>query len=74
VVPGQWFLYIGEDNREPGCTVKGHKGRYVPLHPEIVARLIPYVEKQVADMATARCSAMCRRTRTANGQPMSRAK
>jgi hypothetical protein len=20
VVLGQWFLYIGEDNREPGCT------------------------------------------------------
>jgi integrase len=49
VLPGQWFLYIGEDNREPGCTVKGHKGRYVPLHPEIVARLIPYVERQVAE-------------------------
>src|SRR5260370_66499 len=49
VVPGEWFLFIGEDNREPGCTVKGHKGRYLPLHPEIVARLIPYVEKQMAE-------------------------
>src|SRR6478752_1499074 len=36
VIPGQWFLFIGEDNREPGCTIKGHKGRYVPLHPEVV--------------------------------------
>jgi integrase len=46
VVPGQWFLFIGEDNREPGCTVKAHKARYIPLHPEIVKRLIPYMEKQ----------------------------
>ena len=23
VIPGQWFLFIGEDNREPGCTIKG---------------------------------------------------
>jgi integrase len=49
VIPGKWFLYIGEDHREPGCTVKGHKGRYAPLHPEIVQRLIPYMEKQVAE-------------------------
>ena len=27
VIPGKWFLFIGEENREPGCTVKGHKGR-----------------------------------------------
>jgi hypothetical protein len=40
---------IGEDIREPGCTIKGHKARYVPLHPEIVKRLIPYMEKQVAE-------------------------
>src|SRR4029077_18220191 len=31
MIPGQWILFIGEDNREPGCTVKGRKGRYVPL-------------------------------------------
>jgi integrase len=49
VIPGQWFLYIGEDNREPGCTIKRHKPRYVPLHPEIVKRLIPFMEKQVAE-------------------------
>ena len=49
VIPGQWFLFIGEDNREPGCTIKGHKRRYVPLHPEIVKWLIPYMEKQVAE-------------------------
>ena len=49
VIPGQWFLYIGEDNREPGCTIKGHKARYMPLHPEVVKRLIPYMEKQVAE-------------------------
>ena len=49
VIPGQWFLYIGEDNREPGCTIKRHKARYVPLHPEIVKRLIPFMEKQVAE-------------------------
>jgi integrase len=49
VVPGQWFLYVGEDNREPGCTIKGHKSRYMPLHPEVAARLIPYVENQVAE-------------------------
>jgi integrase len=49
VIPGQWFLFIGEDNREPGCTIKGHKARYVPLHPEIVKRLIPYMEKQMAE-------------------------
>ena len=49
VIPGQWFLYIGEDNREPGCTIKGHKARYMPLHPEVVKRLIPYMQKQVAE-------------------------
>ena len=49
VIPGKWFLFIGEDHREPGCTIKGHKGRYMPLHPEVVARLIPYVEKQVVE-------------------------
>jgi integrase len=49
VIPGQWFLYIGEDNREPGCTTKGHKSRHMPLHPEIVKRLIPYMESVVAD-------------------------
>ena len=49
VIPGQWFLFIGEDNREPGCTIKGHTPRYAPLHPEIVKRLIPYMEKQVAE-------------------------
>jgi integrase len=48
-IPGQWFLFIGEDHREPGCTTKGHTTRYVPLHPEITARLIPYMEKQVAE-------------------------
>jgi integrase len=58
VIPGQWFLFIGEDNREPGCTTKGHTTRYAPLHPE----------------ATARCSGICRKTRTGNGPPMSRAK
>ena len=45
VIPGQWFLFIGEDNREPGCTIKGHTARYAPLHPEIVKRLIPYLER-----------------------------
>jgi integrase len=49
VIPGKWFLFIGEENREPGCTVKGHKNRYVPLHPEIVKRLIPYMERVVAE-------------------------
>jgi len=49
VIPGQWFLFIGEDHREPGCTTKGHKARYVLLHPEIVKRLIPYMEKQMAE-------------------------
>jgi integrase len=49
VIPGQWFLFIGEDHREPGCTIKGHTARYAPLHPEIVKRLIPYMEKQVAE-------------------------
>jgi integrase len=49
VTPGQWFLFIGGDNREPGCTIKGHKARYVPLHPEIVKRLIPYMEKQMVE-------------------------
>jgi integrase len=44
VTPGEWHLYIGEDNREAGQTTKGHKSRYVPLHPEIVKHLIPYVE------------------------------
>jgi integrase len=47
--PGEWFLFIGEDNREPGCTTKGHTTRYAPLHPEIVKRLIPFMEKQVAE-------------------------
>src|SRR5262249_27784174 len=56
VIPGQWFLFIGEDNREPGCTIKGHKARYVPLHPEIVKRLIPYMESKWPNTATARCS------------------
>jgi integrase len=49
VIPGKWFLFIGEENREPGCTVKGHKNRYVPLHPEIVKRLIPYRERIIAE-------------------------
>jgi len=49
VIPGQWFLFIGEDNREPGCTIKGHKARYVPLHPEIVKRVIPYMQKQMTE-------------------------
>jgi integrase len=49
VIPGQWFLFIGEDHREPGCTIKGHTARYTPLHPEVVKRLIPYMEKQVAE-------------------------
>jgi len=49
VIPGQWFLFIGEDHREPGCTIKGHTKRYTPLHPEVVKRLIPYMEKQVAE-------------------------
>jgi integrase len=49
VIPGKWFLFIGEDNREPGCTTKGHKSRYMPLHPEIVKRLIPYMERVVAE-------------------------
>jgi integrase len=49
VIPGKWFLFISEDHREPGCTVKGHKDRYVPLHPEIVKRLIPYMERVVAE-------------------------
>jgi len=49
VIPGQSFLYIGEDNREPGCTLKGHKARCVPLHPEIAKRLIPFMENQVAE-------------------------
>jgi hypothetical protein len=49
VIPGKWFLFIGEENREPGCTTKGHKSRYVPLHPEIVKRLIPYREKVIAE-------------------------
>jgi integrase len=49
VIPGQWFLFIGEDNREPGCTIKGHTALYAPLHPEIVKRLIPFMEKQVAE-------------------------
>jgi integrase len=46
---GKWFLFISEDHREPGCTVKGHKDRYVPLHPEIVKRLIPYMKRVVAE-------------------------
>jgi integrase len=49
VIPGEWFLFIGEDNREPGCTTKGHTARYAPLHPEIVKRLIPFMEKQMAE-------------------------
>jgi len=49
VIPGQWFLFIGEDNREPGCTIKGHTARYAPLHPEIVKRLIPYMERVRAE-------------------------
>jgi integrase len=49
VIPGKWFLFIGEDHREPGCTTKGHKSRYMPLHPEIVKRLIPYMERVVAE-------------------------
>ena len=49
VMPGQWFLFIGEDHREPGCTIKGHTKRYAPLHPEVVKRLIPYMEKQVVE-------------------------
>ena len=49
VIPGQWFLFIGEDHREPGCTIKGHTKRYTPLHPEVVKRLIPYMETQVAE-------------------------
>jgi integrase len=49
VIPGKWFLFIGEDHRELGCTTKGHKSRYMPLHPEIVKRLIPYMEKVVAE-------------------------
>jgi integrase len=49
VIPGQWFLFIGEDNREPGCTTKGHTTRYAPLHPEVAKRLIPYMEKQVGE-------------------------
>jgi integrase len=46
VIPGEWFLFIGEDHREPGCTTKGHTKRYTPLHPEIVKRLIPYMERR----------------------------
>ena len=34
-ISGQYFLFIGEDHQEPGCTIKGHTARYVPLHPEI---------------------------------------
>jgi integrase len=49
VIPGQCFLFIGEDNREPGCTTKGHTTRYAPLHPEVAKRLIPYMEKQRAE-------------------------
>jgi integrase len=49
VIPGQWFLFIGEENREPGCTIKGHTARYAPLHPEIVKRLIPYTERVRAE-------------------------
>ena len=74
VIPGQWFLFIGEDNREPGCTIKGHKSRYMPLHPEIVKRLIPYMERVVAEHGHGPLFRHCRQTRTANGQPMSRAK
>jgi len=48
VMPGKWFLFIGEENREPGCTVKGHTNRYVPLHTEIVKRLIPYRARVIA--------------------------
>ena len=74
VIPGKWFLFIDEDHREPGCTVKGHKDRYVPLHPEIVKRLIPYMERVVAQHGHGHCSATCGKTRRANGQPMSRGK
>jgi integrase len=49
VIPGQWFLFIGEDNREPGCTIKGHTARYAPLHSGIVKRLIPYMERVRAE-------------------------
>ena len=49
IIPGQWFLFIGEDNREPGCTIKGHTARYAPLHPEIVKRLVPYMESVRAE-------------------------
>src|SRR5260370_28402003 len=49
VIPGEWFLFIGEDNREPGCTTNTHTARYEPLHPEIVKRLIPFMYKQVAE-------------------------
>jgi hypothetical protein len=45
VIPGQWFLLIGEDNRERAARLRG----IPPLHPEIVKRLIPYMEKQVAE-------------------------
>jgi integrase len=49
VIPGKWFLFIGEDHREAGCTTKGHKSRYMPLHPQIVAQLIPYRERVIAE-------------------------
>jgi integrase len=49
VIPGQWFLFIGEDHREPGCTTKGHTTRYTPLHPEIVKRLRPYIDRVRAE-------------------------
>jgi len=75
VIPGKWFLFIGEDHREPGCTTKGHKSRYMPLHPEIVKRLIPYMERVVAEHGPRPVvPPFAKRTRTADGQPISRAK
>jgi site-specific recombinase XerD len=55
VIPGEWFLFIGEDHREPGCTTKGHTKRYTPLHPEIVKRLIPYMERVRAEHGDGHC-------------------
>jgi integrase len=49
VLPGRSFLFIGEDNREPGCTTKGHTTRYAPLHPKVAKRLIPYMERVRAE-------------------------
>ena len=36
----------GDRNR---AALIGHTKRYTPLHPEVVKRLIPYMEKQVAE-------------------------